>query len=1162
MKLTFNPQYNEKYVNETLKRSNEEKINEINVKIAKINDFLKKDKLLTTDNNVIKLYYDTILSQQNNEEIEDIKKNFIYENIINEELSNINILFGNNINIERENNGNSSIIKLLTLDSKSKNNEKLYKNDFEYYNKFYYLVETNIMTNFNKLKEQYFNKLMNLYKENNINESDKEILESVIKKINEDIQNYNDDDYKSKIYNIIKNINSINLEYEHQVYIITYYLVKNALISETQRTVDTYKEQITNIYNNVFQKFFMEDTIVNNSKYNNEDILLEIIDDLKTEQDEIIINFIKSKLILEKKENIITNILNKGLNNILKNCYLKRDVLYKNFYNILNKLIKKISEKKTELINELKNQINNKLQEIKNIKYVQEDFDSVSLKIYNSDIKYIYNNNNNMFNVVKHFKENIKDIDDSITEGDTLIKNHMFYLLYKDYLDNLAIGLTQIVDERIKNEEIERKKKEEEEYNLKLKAQDAIKQKIENDKKQLEQYKIHNNILFEQLKKSLIKLNEFYNNKDNKELVNISNSDIELNNIIYILKNIYISDNTEKIVDIHKNKIIANNYNCEYINEKDPYIFSKNFFNINDDDGVVSNKLINLTHYYFEIYNKFLDELIDNIFGAIRIVVNRNPSPPHPQQSIKKTDNASDKVKYDKVKYDKKIHAHIEFKNNYPLFEIINKINKNNNFELEGIKEYYDNDKNIFLNPDTPTFKYILEKLRIGNKIVICTYGQSGTGKTFSLFGDENTDGFLILLLKKLTDESFEYNINSAYEIYNNCSYQYKNDSDKKNTTDDFNYTKKKSFKSFKFVNMINNIIRLTHTLQNSIEKNKSNKLDNLYKLLKQIENNRFDKERIRGTPFNDKSSRSFLFLDINIFNRDKELSNLFIMDMAGIENQKTMLATMLEKIFPAKSSFIIPDSTIKTWIDDNKLAIDNVSVWENMNTWRILTHTKKLDYEYAKQIIKFGDFVYTDSNSVTADIGIHICLTALKLLNEGKFINNLIKAFNYIFKFKMNEKKYKNESIYDIKYKDLINNVSSVIPNSNSTITDIIEPYIIKKITNNNKDIRVLELLNVRDDITVPEHILEWFPLHTFVKNGQTFKGIIDMNKSNTDGAKEKTGSFEHKINEIDYVAFMVIIFITILVIIIIVILIIFNIINYKHNKKHYLKIYYPPIY
>ena len=127
--------------------------------------------------------------------------------------------------------------------------------------------------------------------------------------------------------------------------------------------------------------------------------------------------------------------------------------------------------------------------------------------------------------------------------------------------------------------------------------------------------------------------------------------------------------------------------------------------------------------------------------------------------------------------------------------------------------------------------------------------------------------------------------------------------------------------------------------------------------IIKNIEIERLQNERIRATPFNTQSSRSFLFLDINIYKNIELYSNIFIIDMAGIENQGLMLSNILQKLYNAEHGYILSSYAIKELIDDNiEIPVDNYKIWNGTKLWRQDANNFKLDIDELNKIIIIPD--------------------------------------------------------------------------------------------------------------------------------------------------------------------------------------------------------------
>ncbi len=187
--------------------------------------------------------------------------------------------------------------------------------------------------------------------------------------------------------------------------------------------------------------------------------------------------------------------------------------------------------------------------------------------------------------------------------------------------------------------------------------------------------------------------------------------------------------------------------------------------------------------------------------------------------------------------------------------------------------------------------------------LAMITYGYSGTGKTFTLFGNEQKSGMLqniISRIKGLTQvyiRIFEiYGRGFQYPFYWNEETKYQTIYDYKIGTDiatnklklnqgDFDIYGDKDFKSF---------MEKEFTKYVKIDGNNINKvLESLKDLVKDIDNVRKYNNRIRETPNNIESSRSIIVYDFTFIIDDKIDNPVYflIMDLPGRENiEKTYI--------------------------------------------------------------------------------------------------------------------------------------------------------------------------------------------------------------------------------------------------------------------------------
>lgn len=137
-------------------------------------------------------------------------------------------------------------------------------------------------------------------------------------------------------------------------------------------------------------------------------------------------------------------------------------------------------------------------------------------------------------------------------------------------------------------------------------------------------------------------------------------------------------------------------------------------------------------------------------------------------------------------------------------------------------------------------------------KLLVCTYGDTGTGKTYTLL---SKNGLISQTLSDIISKNYDLEITS-YEIYNNIIYDILNNKVKCNIREDYNG-------NIQVCNL--NVFRLSS--KNSVSE-----------FMRVIDSNR----RIGVSSKNDKSSRSHLIVNIKILGR--KIGNICFIDFAGSE--------------------------------------------------------------------------------------------------------------------------------------------------------------------------------------------------------------------------------------------------------------------------------------
>lgn len=189
-----------------------------------------------------------------------------------------------------------------------------------------------------------------------------------------------------------------------------------------------------------------------------------------------------------------------------------------------------------------------------------------------------------------------------------------------------------------------------------------------------------------------------------------------------------------------------------------------------------------------------------------------------------------------------------------------------------------------------PTF------LSQGKSIMLLTYGYSGVGKTFTVFGTQDKPGMLQTAIGNIQHQHGIYF--RAYELYG-LAFPYKSYWDRKPEEYHqfiYDYTKIQSIPveitSSDIKSFVNEIDKDPILGNNSFTVLTSEQLLNFQKIINDIDTTRKSKGRIKETKNNDKSSRSIMIFDFKIKIKETnnyvdDYVNFVIIDLPGKENIK-----------------------------------------------------------------------------------------------------------------------------------------------------------------------------------------------------------------------------------------------------------------------------------
>lgn len=341
----------------------------------------------------------------------------------------------------------------------------------------------------------------------------------------------------------------------------------------------------------------------------------------------------------------------------------------------------------------------------------------------------------------------------------------------------------------------------------------------------------------------------------------------------------------------------------------------------------------------------------------------------------------------------------------------------------------------------------VFKELENGYSIVLFSYGNSGSGKSLSLFGDQNTQGILyygIKNLKGISNISLDYLFEQYYDkndlINNQVSGKIHN---LINNVDLSNFYENSNIS-------IDESKEFSKMLPSYIDTNDIN-MDNIYSLLNNIENYRMIKGRICKTPNNINSNRSHLYMIFKITFDNNESNYMTIIDTASKESPYNLFNNFIDNTKTKLHIIMAPEpiggiSKIQKTIKQNDYILENYSpsdilkilnetfyINETINHMLYyLNKSKKLtDNDKQQSIDKYDSskFFISPVKENTLISNSNACLT-IPILN---FIDNINKKINYKHikptKFTMlccirQEEIYYDETIECLSFADKIKNI------------------------------------------------------------------------------------------------------------------------------------------
>ena len=805
---------------------------------------------------------------------------------------------------------------------------------------------------------------------------------------------------------------------------------------------------------NIDEKYILNDLELNDLDIYSNIELKEIIDELNSELVNLRSQLDKSQLknallerykqesrdkILFEKENIINNIKNYNykwldwLENVVSEKYVIKEICFDNYKYILLKELQSVHDKFKELLNNKYNlsNINSKWLQTENFNKLKQNIIDIE-----SEIKNIINN--------QLIQLSIKDDMFKYAENENSQDEFLLNDLQKErWLDDLSYIKTEL-----------------NEINNLL---------LQNNNTNIEDLQNYSNIYDDDntnscyiIIQNFLALNNIFYRKQMviKKLENIINNNLPpfsylpddiKENILTDFK--IIKTEIENSINFLNLKSYINDINLTRFKTK---LGVENYYKSRSkDENDFCIHLLNIIQFWnlnkinYRKQNARLMNIYEDISGQIRVYIRLKPF-------IKTNINQNKLINKD-IYEDKKqfyIAINSEKDNSNKIFgdfyRIFDDSYTNLNIYTGIYNDKEENEDILIENSEISThgLNHIFKELENAYSIVLFTYGNSGSGKSLSLFGDQNTPGILYYGLKNLNGVS---NISLDYMFE-----QYYNKNDLINNKI-----------SGKIHNLINNIdlanlecenkeISVDETkefakiLPSYIDINDIN-IDNIYSLLNNIENYRKIKGRICKIPNNINSNRSHLYMIFKITFDNNESSYITIIDTASkespfdlfntfIDNTKTKLHMIMAPepiggIKKIEKSIKQDDYILDNYSSSDILKILNESFYINETINHMLYYlnkTKKLtDNDKQQSIDKYDSskfFISPIKENISIDSS-NSCLT-IPILN---FINNIQRKIDSKHtkptKFAMlccirQEDVYYNQTIESLDFANKIKNI------------------------------------------------------------------------------------------------------------------------------------------
>uniref|UniRef100_A0A6C0E175 Kinesin motor domain-containing protein n=1 Tax=viral metagenome TaxID=1070528 RepID=A0A6C0E175_9ZZZZ len=280
-------------------------------------------------------------------------------------------------------------------------------------------------------------------------------------------------------------------------------------------------------------------------------------------------------------------------------------------------------------------------------------------------------------------------------------------------------------------------------------------------------------------------------------------------------------------------------------------------------------------------------------------------------------------------------------------------------------KHIYDSISNEDLLKDGEV-KDIINLLKSGVSSLLFSYGISGAGKSYTLFGKDETMGVVQHIINTLKSDRFKITIDSIKEEYVNT----------------FVVTGEDLYKESPLSGEIYDIKKESPLSGDDIKK----EMD-INELVKNITTTRIENKRIKETPNNKESSRSHLYITFKI-SKDDTFSYFTVIDCAGRETPKEIF----DKYFTFEKTGNFPGTFYSNFKDIN-ININNTYV----SNLKVIGETSLKTFKNDKEKKRYLDI---NKNEIKEKLQ-HI----KDLIKEGFYINESLNHLIYFINKQADDK-------------------------------------------------------------------------------------------------------------------------------------------------------------